>query len=440
MGEPTPIHLAQFMIHGPTWHSHAMWRHPKTSVHGDEWFRPELYEHVARTCERGMFDMVFFADLNYISDTFTGSLEPALRYAVQAPEHDPIPLLSFMAAATERVGLASTFSTSHHHPFYVARLFATLDHLTRGRVGWNVVTSLNHNQAANYGETREDNDLRYDKAHEFIEVCQQLWESWDADAVVGDPETPQFADSERVRRIDYEGRFFSSRGPLNVTRSPMGGPAILQAGTSPKGREFAARYADAIFAIQPRPVDAGELRDDIRSRADDAGRNPDDVKLLFGAQPIIGESEAHAVELQQEHNELVPLDAGLAILSAHLDFDLAKLDPNEPMADRSEPELQRMRTRYLNPDGSSMSVAEVAQKHGQSVGLPQIVGTAVSVADQLEAFADEAGGDGFMLSPIHCPGSIDDFVDHVIPELQRRGRVRTEYTGTTIRDHLRQTW
>ncbi len=434
------MHLAQFMIHGPTWHSHAMWRHPKTSVHGDEWFRPELYEHVARTCERGMFDMVFFADLNYISDTFTGSLEPALRYAVQAPEHDPIPLLSFMAAATERVGLASTFSTSHHHPFYVARLFATLDHLTRGRVGWNVVTSLNHNQAANYGETREDNDLRYDKAHEFIEVCQQLWESWDADAVVADPTAPQFADSERVRRIDYEGRFFRSRGPLNVTRSPMGGPAILQAGTSPKGREFAARYADAIFAIQPRPVDAGELRDDIRLRADDAGRNPDDVKLLFGAQPIIGESEAHAVELQEEHNELVPLDAGLAILSAHLDFDLAQLDPNEPMADRTEPELQRMRTRYLNPDGSSMSVAEVAQKHGQSVGLPQIVGTAVSVADQLEAFADEAGGDGFMLSPIHCPGSIDDFVDHVIPELQRRGRVRTEYTGTTIRDHLRQSW
>lgn len=439
MGDGTCMHLAQFMIHGPTWHSHAMWRHPKTSVQGDEWFRPELYEHVARTCERGLFDMVFFADLNYISDTFTGSLDPALRYAVQAPEHDPIPLLSFMAAATKHVGLASTFSTSHHHPFYVARLFATLDHLTRGRVGWNVVTSLNHNQAANYGETREDNDLRYDKAHEFIEVCQQLWDSWDPEAIVADPAAPQFADSERVRRIDYEGQFFSSRGPLNVTRSPMGGPAILQAGTSPKGRAFAARYADAIFAIQPRPVDARELRDDIRSRADDAGRDPDHVKVLFGAQPIIGETEAHAVELQQEHNDLVPLDAGLAILSAHLDFDLSRLDPDEPMAARTEPELQRMRTRYLNPDGSSMTVAEVAQKHGQSVGLPQIVGTAVSVADQLEAFADEAGGDGFMLSPIHCPGSIDDFVDHVVPELQRRGRVRTEYTGSTIRDHLRQT-
>lgn len=434
------MHLAQFMIHGPTWHSHAMWRHPRTTVDAEDWFRPELYEHVARVCERGKFDMVFFADLNYVSDTYTGSLDPALRFAVQAPEHDPIPLLSFMAAATTHIGVASTFSTSNQHPFYVARLFATLDHLTRGRVGWNVVTSLNHNQSANYGEERADSDLRYDRAHEFIEVCRELWDSWADGAVVADRGAPRFADADKVRRIDFDGRFFRSRGPLNVTRPPSGGPAILQAGTSPKGRDFAARYADAIFAIQPRAVDARELRDDIRRRASEAGRDPDDVKLLFGAQPIIGETEQHAAELQEEHNDLVPLEAGLAILSAHLDFDLALLDPDEPMAERPEPELQRMRTRYLNPDGSSMTVAEVAKKHGQSVGLPQIVGTATSVADQLEAFADEAGGDGFMLSPIHLPGAIEEFVDLVVPELQRRGRVRTDYAGTTIREHLRQTW
>ena len=434
------LHLAQFMIHGPTWHSHAMWRHPDTRVRGDEWFRPALYEHVARVCERGRFDMVFFADLNYISDTYTDSLEPALRYAVQAPEHDPIPLLSFMAAATERVGLASTFSTSNHHPFYVARLFATLDHLTEGRVGWNVVTSLNHNQSANYGEVRQDTDQRYDRAHEFIRVCQELWQSWDADAVVADPVAPEFADGSKVRRIDFDGSFFRSRGPLNVVRPPTGGPAILQAGTSPKGRAFAAAYADAIFAIQPRAVDAAALRSDIRERAAAAGRDPDDVVLLFGVQPIIGESDQHALERQHEHNELVPIEAGLAILSAHLDFDLSRLDPDEPMAERPEPELQRMRTRYLRPDGSSMTVAEVARNHGQSVGLPQIVGTPSSIADQLEAFADEAGGDGFMLSPIDCPGAIEDFVDHVVPEMQRRGRFRPDYSGTTIRDHLRQTW
>lgn len=433
------IHLAQFLIHGPTYHSHAMWRHPRTDWDNTTWARPELYQHIAKVCERGLFDMVFFADLNYISDTYTGTLGPALRYGSQAPEHDPIPLLSFMAAVTEKIGLAATFSTSHHHPFYVARLWATIDHLTRGRAGWNVVTSLNHNQAANFGEEREDSDRRYDKAHEFVEVCNKLWNSWDDDAVVMDAEAGVFVDASKVSRIEHEGEFYRSRGPLNVVRSPQTGPAILQAGTSPKGKEFAARHADAIFAIQPRAVDAAALRADIRERAEAAGRDPDHCKLLFGAQPVIGETEAHAVELLDEHNELVPLEAGLTILSAHLDFDLSTLDPNEPMADRTEPELQRMRTRYLNPDGSSMTVAEVAQKHGQSVGIPQFVGTASSVADQMEAFIDEAGGDGFMLSPISCPGAIEDVVDLVVPELQRRGRYRTEYTGSTQRDHLRQT-
>jgi len=432
------VHIAQFLIHGPTYHSHAMWRHPLTQWETDTWARPELYQQIAQTCERGLFDMVFFADLNYISDTYTGELDPALRYAVQAPEHDPIPLLSFMAAVTEKIGVAATFSTSHHHPFYVSRLWATIDHLTRGRAGWNVVTSLNHNQAANYGQEREPSERRYEKAHEFIEVCNQLWASWDKDAVVMDTEAPQFVDSTKVRRIDFEGEFYSSRGPLNVTRSPQTGPAILQAGTSPQGKDFAAKHADAIFAIQPRAVDAAELYDDIKSRTADAGRDPNHCAVLFGAQPVIGETDEHAQELLEEHNALVPLEAGLAILSAHLDFDLAKLDPNEPMADRMEPELQRMRTRYLNPDGSSMTVAEVAQKHGQSVGIPQFAGTTESVTDQMLDYVDEAGGDGFMLSPIHNPGSIEQFVDHIVPELQRRGRFRTEYTGTTVRDHIRQ--
>lgn len=439
------FHLAQFLVHGPTYHSHAMWRHPRTTwssdttAQDDGWARPELYQHIAKVCERGLFDMVFFADLNYISDTYTGSLEPALQYAAQAPEHDPIPLLSFMAAVTERIGLAATFSTSHHHPFYVARLWATLDHLTRGRAGWNVVTSLNHNQAANYGEDdREPTEVRYDRAIEFMEVCQKLWGSWDLDAVKADVDEPRFVDASKVHRIEHRGTYFKSRGPLNVTPSPFGGPAILQAGTSPKGRDFAARYADALFAIQPRAADAAAYFADIKDRVADAGRNPDHCKILFGAQPIVGESEAEAEEKLAEHNELVEVDAGMTILSAHLDFDLSALDPEEPIAERTEPELQRMQTRYLRPDGSSYTVAEAAQRHGQSVGLPQFAGTASSVADQLEAFFDEVGGDGFMLSPIYCPGAIEEFVDQVVPELQRRGRFRTAYTGTTQLEHLRQ--
>ena len=432
------IHLAQFLVHGPTWHSLAMWRHPETARAGYDWSRPELYQHIARVCERGLFDTVFFADLNYIADSYTGSLGPALRSAAQAPEHDPIPLLSFMAAATERIGVASTFSVSHSHPFYAARLWATLDHLTRGRAGWNVVTSINGNQAANYGEVRQPTDTRYDRAHEFIEVCRKLWNSWDEDAVAMDRENAVFADPSKVRRIEHEGRFFKSRGPLNVTRSPQNGPAILQAGTSPKGRSFAAKYADAIFAIQPRAEDAKAYFDSIKGAMAGFGRDPDDCRVLFGMQPILGRTEEEARERQEAHNALVPLEGGMAILSAHLDFDLAKIPPDALMTEREEPELYRMRTRFRKPDGTPMTAAEVAARHGQSVGLPQFVGTPEGVADRMEAWIDEVGGDGFMLTATHAPGAVEEFVDLVVPILRRRGRARARYRGRTQREILRQ--
>ncbi len=432
------IHLAQFLVHGPTYHSLGMWRHPKTISSGFKWDRPELYQHIARVCERGLFDTVFFADLNYIADTYKGAMAPSLMHATQAPEHDPIPLLSFMAAATKKIGVASTFSVSHSHPFYAARLWATLDHLTNGRAGWNVVTSINSNQAANYGEERQSTDNRYDRAHEFMEVCQKLWNSWDVDAVKMDHANGIFADPEKVNRIEYTGKFFKSRGPLNVTRSPQNGPAIFQAGTSPKGQDFAVKYADAIFAIQPRPEDAANYFNSIKSQMNDIGRDPDACKILFGMQPIIGSSEAEAREKQEEHNALVPLEGGMAILSAHLDFDLSKIPADALMSERNEPELYRMRTRFHKIDGTPMTVAETAARHGQSVSLPQFVGTPQGIADQMEAFINVAGGDGFMLTAIHSPGAIEEFVDLVVPELQKRGIYRKEYKGNTQREILNQ--
>ena len=432
------IHLAQFLVHGPTYHSLGMWRHPKTISSGFKWDKPELYQHIARVCERGLFDTVFFADLNYIADTYKGAMASSLMHATQAPEHDPIPLLSFMAAATKKIGVASTFSVSHSHPFYAARLWATLDHLTNGRAGWNVVTSINSNQAANYGEKRQSTDNRYDRAHEFMEVCQKLWNSWDVDAVKMDHANGIFADPEKVNRIEHTGKFFKSRGPLNVTRSPQNGPAIFQAGTSPKGQDFAVKYADAIFAIQPRPEDAANYFNSIKSQMTDIGRDPDACKILFGMQPIIGSSEAEAREKQEEHNALVPLEGGMAILSAHLDFDLSKIPADALMSERNEPELYRMRTRFHKIDGTPMTVAETAARHGQSVSLPQFVGTPQGIADQMEAFINVAGGDGFMLTAIHSPGAIEEFVDLVVPELQKRGIYRKEYKGNTQREILNQ--
>ena len=318
------IHLAQFLVHGPTFHSLAMWRHPRSDHATYSWNRPELYQHIARVCERGRFDMLFFADLNYISDTYRGSLEPSLRYAVQAPEHDPIPLLSYMAAVTKHVGLAATFSTSQSHPFYAARLWATLDHLTSGRAAWNVVTSINRNLDANFGAERADADTRYDRAHEYIEVCRKLWSSWEEDAVVMDREAPVFADASKVHRIEHAGRFFKSRGPLNVVRSPQNGPAILQAGTSGKGRDFAAKYADAIFAIQPRAEDAAAYYADIKGRVGEVGRDPEDCKILFGAAADHRRNaRPRRASCRTSTTAWCRRRAGMAILSAHLDFDLS---------------------------------------------------------------------------------------------------------------------
>jgi alkanesulfonate monooxygenase SsuD/methylene tetrahydromethanopterin reductase-like flavin-dependent oxidoreductase (luciferase family) len=199
------------------------------------------------------------------------------------------------------------------------------------------------------------------------------------------------------------------------------------------------KYADAIFAIQPRAVDAAAYFQSIKGQMSDIGRDPETCKILYGMQPFIGESEAHAQELQEQHNALVPLEGGMAILSAHLDFDLSKLPQDAIMAEREEPELYRMRTRFRKPDGTPMTVAEVAARHGQSVSLPQFVGTATSIADQMEAYFTEVGGDGFMLSASHSPGAIEEFVDQVVPELQRRGLFRTEYKGKTQREILTQT-
>jgi len=433
---PKKLHLAQFMVHGPTYQSHAMWRHPETVKAGYDWQRPELYEHIARTCERGKFDMLFFADLNYISDSFRGTIAPALKHGSQVPSHDPMPLLTWLGAVTTRIGLASTFSTSHVHPFHVARTWATIDHLTSGRAGWNVVTSVNHNQSANYGVDHEETERRYEKAHEYFEVCRQLWNSWDEDALVMDPEIPQFADPDKVHRIDFEGEFYHSRGPLNVTRSPQNGPVIMQAGTSPKGRDFAAQYAEAVFAIQPQRAEAKKYRDDIRKRAAELGRNPDACKVLFGAQVVVGSSEQEAVDKLGEHNALVEPEAGMTVMSAHLDFDLSTLPSDSIMESHDHPPLQRMKTRYRDDKGKPLTVAEVAKKHGQSVGVPQFTGTPESVTDRLLEFADYIGGDGFILSPLYNPGSIDEFVDLVVPELQKRGRFRKNYTGKMLRDHL----
>ena len=300
----------QYLMHGPTYHSIAMWRHPRTDRSYD-WRRPELYQHIAQVCERGKLDMVFFADFNYIFDAYQGSPDAALRYATQTPMHDPVPLLSWMAAVTSRIGLATTFAVSQQHPYYVARLFATLDHLTHGRVGWNVVTYANRHETMQGYDEALQHDARYDRADEFLEVCDKLWQSWESDALIMDREAGIFADPARIHRIDHHGRFFRSRGPLHVTPSPQGRPVIIQAGASGRGRDFAAQHAEVIFAIQPFVEGAAAYYSDVKGRMANFGRHPNDCKILFGVQLFVAETAQAARDKQALHNSLVPLEGAV---------------------------------------------------------------------------------------------------------------------------------
>ena len=434
---PRRMHFAQYLMHSPTYHSIAMWRHPRTDRSYD-WRRPELYQHVARVCEQGKLDMVFFADFNYIFDRYQGSPDMALRYATQTPMHDPVPLLSWMAAATTRIGLATTFSVSQQHPFYVARLFATLDHLTRGRVGWNIVTFANRHETTKDSPEPADHDARYERADEFVDVCYRLWQSWDDDALVMDREAGVFADPAKIHRLDHDGRFFRSRGPLHAAPSPQRRPVIIQAGASGRGRDFAAKHAEVIFAIQPFVEGATAYYQDVKTRMVELGRRPSDCKILFGVQLFVAETASAAREKQELHNSLVPLEGAVAHLSGALDTDLSTLPLDTVMKPFAATRSQGVVDMYTRVAGRSLTLREMALRHGRSVGFPQIVGTPEQVADQLEDYYERAGGDGFMLTMAYAPGAIEEFVSMVVPVLQRRGRLRSDYRGATLREILHE--
>ncbi|GAB2850723.1 LLM class flavin-dependent oxidoreductase [Actinocorallia aurea] len=430
------IHLGGFQIASQVTHSHAAWRHPASDP---AVFDHEHYHRVGRILERGKFDFVFFADLLASPSRFGGGIEEGLRRGTQASATlDPVLVASSIAAVTRHLGVAVTKSTTYFHPYDVARAFASLDHLSRGRAAWNIVTSLSQAEALNFGVAEHlEHDLRYDKAQEFVEVAAKLWESWDADAIVADKESGVFADPAKIRRIDHDGKFYRTRGPLNVPRSPQGRPVLIQAGASAKGKDFAARWAEAIFEIDPTPEGRRAYYDDIKSRVSDAGRDPAKVLIFPAVMTFVGETESIAREKQAFHNELADPISGLITLSTHTDHDFSQHDLDAPVEDIQVPGTQGLFdvARRLS-ERDNLTLRDIGGLYAQGVLLPQFVGTAADVADQLEAAFTGAEADGFMISAAQTPGAFNDFVDAVVPELQRRGLFRDEYIGTTLRDHL----
>ena len=435
------MHLVGFMLNSPMCHSISSWMHPRDRV-GYRWSEPEVWQDIARTLERGKFDCLFLADVMAPFGKYKGRTDEALRYAIQVPVHDPLTIIPAMSVVTEHLGYAATVSTTYSDPYSLARRFTSLDHLTKGRIGWNIVTSIQANEARNFGlHDLPAHDERYAQAHEFLEVCEKLWSSWEPDAVVMDKEGKMFADPSKIKPINHKGKFYEVAGPLCCAPSPQGRPVIIQAGASPQGRDYAAQHAEYVFGIQLNTAGMRAFSDDVRKRAvTQFGRKPEEIKVMYGIQVILGHTEAEARAKQKMMADLVPFEGAMAILSGHLNVDWSEFDLDAPLENIKTEGVQGILDALVGMigGGKKLTLREAAMMHGRSVSMPQVVGTAEQVADQLELMLDEGGGDGFQITPTYVPGSFQELVDGLVPVLQKRGRHREEYTGKTLRDHLRE--
>ncbi|MFF9980332.1 LLM class flavin-dependent oxidoreductase [Streptomyces erythrochromogenes] len=428
MTAPRTLHLNAFLMNAG--HHDAAWRHPASAP--ERVTDLKYFQELARTAERGRLDSIFFAD--------GLALWGKARYNALGG-FEPLTLLSAIAAVTEHIGLIATVSTTFNEPFHLARKFASLDHISGGRAGWNIVTSGTLDEARNFNRDEHlEHSLRYDRAREFLDVATKLWDSWEDDAIVLDKEAGIYADTDKLHPAAHRGEYFGVAGPLNVPRSPQGHPLLVQAGSSESGKEFAAQYAEAVFTAQQTLADGQAFYKDLKSRLATYGRAEDDLLVLPGIAPVIGSTEAEAKALEQELTDLQVPEYGLAQLSGMLGVDLTGLPLDGPLPDLPE-------ERDINGNKSRFTlVAELARRDGLDLrgliarlgagrGHRVFAGTPEQIADQLEQWFTQGAADGFNIMAPVLPTGLTDFVDQVVPVLQRRGLFRTEYTGRTLREN-----
>jgi FMN-dependent oxidoreductase (nitrilotriacetate monooxygenase family) len=415
------------------------WRHPATE-HG--FLTAGYYQKIGRVLEEGCFDLMFFDDRLAMPGIYGGSVDEAVRRGARPVKLDLSIVLGVLAASTSHIGLGATYSTTYYAPFHVARTFATLDHLSGGRAAWNVVTSINDSEAQNFGlGTHLGHDARYDRADEFLEATTGLWDSWDDDALVLDREAGLFADPAKVHELNHGGQWFTVRGPLTVPRPPQGHPVLIQAGSSGRGRDFAARWAEVIFTGDPDIDIARAHYKDQKERITVTGRDADAVKMLPMAYTVVGESRAHAEEREQLFlTGLVDPMASLTLLSELMNYDFSSLALDAPITDDLIESVSGVRGLVQNIrahiGGDTVTLGDLAGHRATLLQGPRFVGTGPDVADQMEAWFDSGACDGFVIAATHSPGAYEDIVRMVVPELQRRGVFRDRYAGGTLRDHL----
>jgi FMN-dependent oxidoreductase (nitrilotriacetate monooxygenase family) len=363
-------------------------------------------------------------------------MDEAIRYGVCWPTMDPVTLLGAIAGATSRLGLAATVSTGPHHPYSVVRQLSTLDYMSGGRVGWNIVTGHLRGEHRAYGLPELPHDERYDRAEEYMEICYALWDSVQDGAVIADKQSGVFADPSKVRALRHQGRYFNCSTVAPALPSPQGRPVLFQAGSSGRGQQFALKHADVVFAIQPNLAGMKKFMADFSAAAAQAGRTPA-PGVTFGIQPIIGGTEEEAQRKLDELVERMPLEGALTRVSGTMGVDFSSMELDQPLSEIQTQASQGLMKAFSNIVGDRpLTLREVAIRWGLAVGMPQLVGTPEQVADQIETIWRETGCHGFNVTPNVMPVSIDDFVDHVVPILQKRGVYPTEYLGTTLRDYL----
>jgi FMN-dependent oxidoreductase (nitrilotriacetate monooxygenase family) len=408
----------------------AGWRHP--DIQADASVSLDFYTNQAQKAEEGKFDLVFIADGLHIN-------EKSIPHFLN--RFEPLTILSALAAVTSKIGLVGTLSTSYSEPFNVARQFASLDHISNGRAGWNVVTSPLEKTAVNFSKTIEehpDHAKRYRIAAEYLQVAKGLWDSWEEDAFVRNKETGVFFDSDKLHQLNHRGEFFSVQGPLNIGRSKQGRPLIFQAGSSEAGKDLAAREADAIFTGHPTLSAAREFYQDVKNRALALGRNPDELAILPGIAPIIGTTEEEAERKYQEIANLVSIDKALDYLGRyfeHHDFSQYPLDaPFPELGDLGKNSFQSHTDRIKQQaKAQNLTLRQVALQ--ETTPKPTFIGTPEKVADLIQEWFEGNGADGFIIGSA-VPNGLNDFVDFVVPILQKRGLFRTEYEAETLRGNL----
>lgn len=426
-----PFHLGWFL--GNSFGVHG-WNQPWGGTGAEDWAMPDLHIDLAKALERACFDSLLLEDSVFVPDNYGSSMEFYLARALRAPKNDPLPLVPLIAQATTHLGIVPTISTSFYPPYLLARLIATLDLMSKGRVGCNFVTSTAERAAQNFGlDAHLEHDLRYEMADEFVELVTQLWSSWDADAIVMDREAGVFADHAKVRAVNFKGRFFASRGPLNTARPPQGRPVLVQAGGSPQGKHFAAKHMDSVIAAMSTIEEMKAFRADMRQRVTAAGRDPDGCKVFFVVSPTLGETNAEAEERarrRQAHREAAP-ELALAQMGSLTDIDFSTFDLDAPIGELTTNGQQGTLRRFL---AQGRTLREIA--HNYRYGFEDAVGTPEHVAGIMTEVMQEVGGDGFMFTGAVTRRYVAEITDGLVPALQRLGVVRTAYEHRHFRDNL----